>query len=132
MTRVLLETDTLINFLRALPGTVEKAEQHPAEYGVLTVCAITYYETVRGLGVRKAASQQRRLAYVQPQLEVLPIDQPVADQTAMIYLTLQSQNALIPDADMLIASTALVHNLPLATSNLRHFDRIPELRLETW
>lgn len=132
MTRVLLDTDTLINFLRALPGTVEKAEQHLAEYGVLTVCAITYYETVRGLSVRKAASQQRRLTLVQPQLEVLSVDQSVADQTAMIYLTLQAQNALIPDADLFIASTALVYNLPLATSNLRHFDRIPELRLERW
>lgn len=132
MTRVLLDTDTLINFLRALPGTVEKAEQHLVEYGVLTVCAITYYETVRGLSVRKAASQQRRLAYVQPQLEVLPIDQPVADQTATIYLMLQAQNTLLPDADLFIASTAIVHDLPLATKNRRHFDRIPQLRLESW
>lgn len=132
MTRVLLDTDTLIDFLRALPGTVEKAEQQLAEYGVLTVSAITYYEVVRGLGVRKAASQQRRLTYVQPQLEVIPVDQSVADQTAMIYLTLQPQNALLADADLLIASTALVHDLPLATKNRRHFDRIPELRLESW
>lgn len=132
MTRVLLDTDTLIDFLRALPGTVEKAEQQLAEYGVLTVSAITYYEVVRGLGVRKAASQQRRLTYVQPQLEVIPVDQSVADQTAMIYLTLQPQNALLADADLLIASTALVHDLPLATKNRRHFDRILELRLESW
>jgi predicted nucleic acid-binding protein len=63
---------------------------------------------------------------------VIPVDQSVADQTAMIYLTLQPQNALLADADLLIASTALVHDLPLATKNRRHFDRIPELRLESW
>jgi predicted nucleic acid-binding protein len=36
---------------------------------------------------------------------------------------------LIPDMDLLIAATALEHDLTLVTRNLSHFSRIPELRL---
>ncbi len=37
-----------------------------------------------------------------------------------------------PDADLLIATTALVHNLSLATNNQRHYARIPNLTLARW
>jgi predicted nucleic acid-binding protein len=36
---------------------------------------------------------------------------------------------LIPDTDLLIAATALAENLTLVTRNVRHFNRIPELKL---
>lgn len=39
---------------------------------------------------------------------------------------------LIPDLDLLIASTAIVHNLTLMTRNTRHFSRIAELTLYQW
>ena len=39
------------------------------------------------------------------------------------------QGQLIPDLDLLIAATALHHDLTLLTRNIRHFNRIPELRL---
>lgn len=42
---------------------------------------------------------------------------------------LRSQGRLIPDLDLLIASTALVNDLTLVTRNRRHFSRVPGLRL---
>jgi tRNA(fMet)-specific endonuclease VapC len=36
---------------------------------------------------------------------------------------------ILPDADIQIAATAIGHNLELVTGNLRHFNRIPGLRL---
>ncbi len=34
--------------------------------------------------------------------------------------------------DLLIASIALRHDLPLITGNTRHFSRVPGLRVENW
>jgi predicted nucleic acid-binding protein len=34
----------------------------------------------------------------------------------------------IPDFDLLIAATALHHDLTLLTFNLRHFGRVPDLK----
>jgi tRNA(fMet)-specific endonuclease VapC len=36
---------------------------------------------------------------------------------------------LISDMDLLIAATAMHHNLTLVTRNHRHFERVPNLRL---
>ena len=42
---------------------------------------------------------------------------------------LRQRGLLIPDPDILIAATALTHNLTLVTRNRRHFERIPDLPL---
>lgn len=59
----------------------------------------------------------------------LPLDKTCMQQFAYIRSTLRRQGHLIPDLDLLIASTALRHDLILVTANLRHFARIPSLRL---
>lgn len=48
---------------------------------------------------------------------------------AYIRSTLRRQGRLIPDLDLLIASTAIRHDLILVTANLRHVARIASLRL---
>jgi predicted nucleic acid-binding protein len=42
---------------------------------------------------------------------------------------LRARGILIPDLDLLIAATALEHDLTLLTRNRRHFDRITGLKL---
>ena len=38
----------------------------------------------------------------------------------------------IPDFDLLIGSTAIVHNLTLITNNVKHFERLQALNVENW
>jgi tRNA(fMet)-specific endonuclease VapC len=38
----------------------------------------------------------------------------------------------LEDADILIAATALTHDLILVTDNEQHFQRIAELKVENW
>lgn len=45
---------------------------------------------------------------------------------------LESRGLTIGIEDVLIAATALVHGLRVATRNLRHFARIPGLQAESW
>jgi tRNA(fMet)-specific endonuclease VapC len=42
------------------------------------------------------------------------------------------QKSPISDADILIAATALKHNLVMVTENVQHFRRIPGLSIESW
>lgn len=55
---------------------------------------------------------------------VLPLTSDVAQSAATIYQQLRTKNQLIEIRDILIAATALVHNLPLMTLNTGHFNRI--------
>lgn len=60
---------------------------------------------------------------------VLPLTDPVAERFARLRATLRPHGQLIPDMDLLIAATALAADLTLVTRNVRHFARIPDLRL---
>lgn len=60
---------------------------------------------------------------------VIPVTSAIAFQFAELRAFLRRQGMLIPDMDLLIAATALEHDLTLVTRNHRHFARVPGLRL---
>lgn len=62
-------------------------------------------------------------------VRVLAVNQRVARQFAHVRGTLRQQGQLLPAPDLLIGATALAYDLTLVTRNLRHFQRIPGLRL---
>ena len=62
-------------------------------------------------------------------LTVLPFGEEVVSKSAAFYRTLKKENRLIDHFDILIAGTAIVHDLPLATLNRKHFERIEGLML---
>jgi predicted nucleic acid-binding protein len=53
-------------------------------------------------------------------------------QAADLYALLYQTGQLISDADILIAATALKHDLVRVTENVNHFQRIPGLVIERW
>lgn len=62
-------------------------------------------------------------------MTILPFDAMVNEKAVEIYQTLKSNGNLIDLRDSFIASTALAHNLPLATLNVKHFERVNDLIL---
>ena len=60
---------------------------------------------------------------------ILPVTDPIVEHFARMRAVLRQQGQLIPDMDLLIAATAIHHDLMLLTRNLRHFERIPVLTL---
>lgn len=45
---------------------------------------------------------------------------------------LEEQGKMIGEFDLMIGSCAVHHNLVMVTSNLKHFDHIPNIKLEDW
>ena len=45
---------------------------------------------------------------------------------------LEDQGRMIGEFDLLIGSCAVYHDLIMVTSNLKHFDHIPNIHLEDW
>jgi tRNA(fMet)-specific endonuclease VapC len=60
---------------------------------------------------------------------IVPLTDPIVERFAQLRAALRRQGQMIPDMDLLIAATALEENLTLLTRNMRHFARIPELRI---
>jgi tRNA(fMet)-specific endonuclease VapC len=129
---VLVDSDVLSNVMRGHPTATVKAREYLLEHRRLTLSVITRYEIRRGLEARGAMVQVRAFDALCSLCTLLSIDDACATRAAAIYATLRSKGCLIPDADILIAATALEHRLALATGNQRHFERIEGLSLEDW
>ncbi len=64
-------------------------------------------------------------------IEHLPFDNACKFKAVEIYLNLRKNNKLIQPPDIFIAATALAHNYPLATFNIKHFNRVKNLKIIT-
>ncbi len=66
---------------------------------------------------------------VLPAVTVLPYGIGIAKVFGKIRAHLEEIGTILPDADIQIAATAIGYDLELITGNLRHFSRIPDLKL---
>ena len=108
----------------------KKREDEPFGISVITVAELLH-------GVHRADSSIRRLkrsAYVEKVIELFPIYN-FEITTARIYAELWSdmsrRGVQIGAHDLIIGSTALALGFSVATCNLRHFERIEGLKIET-
>lgn len=60
---------------------------------------------------------------------ILGLDEALMRRFGELRFQLRRQGQLIPDFDLLIAASALYHDLTLLTFNRRHFERVTELRI---
>ncbi len=60
---------------------------------------------------------------------ILPINEQEINVAIDIIKTLRKENQIIDLADILIAATAITNHLKLSTLNIKHFNRIANLKL---
>ena len=94
----------------------------------IAVSIITYAELYEGVvGARDSDVRRRQLDEVAARLDVLSIDSETARLFAEHRASLRRRGAPIPDLDLLIAATALRHDLTLLSRD-RHFERVTGLK----
>ena len=88
------------------------------EEGYISV--ITLIEVLRGLRREKRAAAKELL---EKSFGVLPLDNDVVTRYCEIYAELKRRGSLLPDADLLIAATAISKGLVLVTMD-KGFERL--------
>ena len=131
----LFDTDILSNLLRRMPSTtlIAKLASVPPEQQFTS--SITLGELVYGahkLGTRGTALLERLETTLLPNLPVLSFDAAAARRYGEIRADLERRGLPIGEADLRIAAIALVRDFTVVTGNLRHFQRVPGLRVENW
>ena len=126
--RHLVDADYLIDAVGELPAASQTlARLSEAGLAVSAIAVAELYE-----GAYRFPDPEAMLAAFREVLAgyvVLPVTEPVAAAFARTRASLRRAGLLIPDMDLLIAATALTHDLTLVTRNLRHFARVEGLRL---
>ena len=128
----LLDTDTVSLMLRGNASVTVRVGNYRRTEGPVAVSVIVLYEVLRGLKFLDAKLQMASFQSFMRANEVIHLDEAIAQTAADLYATLRKQGQLLPDADLLIAATALDRGYILVTRNLKHFERIPNLQLENW
>ena len=99
----------------------------------LSLSPVTVAELVHGIFRAKAPqASRRRRGYVEELISLIPLH-PITLQTAYLAGQLEGQEAakgnVLPFNDLLIACSALEQGYAVLTENLRHFGKIPGLRV---
>ncbi len=126
--KYLVDTHWVASWLNARQDAV--ALLSSLEPDGLAISQATYGEIYEGIYLgrdpRAAEAAFRRFLR---RVTVLPVNQAIWRRFAQIRGQLRRQGQPIGDMDVLIAATALHHNLVLVSRNRRHFERVASLSL---
>ena len=127
----LFDTDAISELMRPRPAEVFIRWLSVIEPAEQFVSAVTVGELYRGAyqSGRPEALISAIQGQVLPRVVVLSFDLPTARVYGEISGVLLRQGKRVEDTDVQIAATAITYGLELVTGNLRHFERIPSLRL---
>lgn len=124
----LIDTDWIIDALHGIPAAVVPLTDLAPNGLALSIITLgELYDGAYRLS-NPAADVQAIRRFVQG-YQILPLTDQIMEHFGRHRAYLRGRGATVPDLDLLIAGTALVHNLTLLTRNQRHFGRIPGIRL---
>lgn len=121
---VLLDTSILIEFYRKKHKERSRLFQLQDFFSHLAVSSVTEYE-VR-LGIRCEGYTPWDHFFTRT-VSVMSFDSEVAKTAAVIQQKLKQFNKKLDISDLFIAATAILHDIPLATLNYKHFSSVAEL-----
>ena len=124
-TIICLDTSVLIDFYRKKDKSKSLFFKLTKEYLFFAISAVSEYELCIGNSQEQNIFWEDFLSHV----TVLPFDTNAVRHSIRIYKELKQQNNLIDIPDIMIAGTVLQNNMPLATLNRKHFERINGLTI---
>lgn len=122
---VLVDTSILIDLFRKTDKENTVLVSLVRQGYVFCISAITDYEIYTGASFGQIDFWNEFLQ----KTEVFPFDKSVAKKAVEINFQLKKKRKQIAIPDLFIAATAILHDLPFATLNIKHFERIEGLNI---
>lgn len=128
--KYLLDTNICIFLLKKqfdVARQIEKVGDENCFISDITLAELYY-------GASKSGHKQQKMLgvrYIEELFPSLPVREAI-ETFADIKAALNSKGILIDDFDLLIGATAVAYDLIMVTENVKHFSRIPGIRIENW
>jgi len=123
--KVLADTSLLIDYLRNADKPNSQFIQLYKKYN-LQISVISVFELLNGATNESKRSDIHKLC---KNLGIIDFDLLCAEKASEIYRELKIRNKMIEFRDILIGATALLHGIPIATLNIKHFERISGIQI---
>lgn len=128
--KFLMDTDKLIDFLHENDQTIEESKR--VITGGVSLSVVSLAEYLHGVFVSKNPEKERSVLFAllkEANISVLDVTKEIAIQYSEIQGALSKRGLRGNGFDVIIAATALVHNLTLWTGNTKDFSKIEDLVL---
>ena len=127
---LILDSDVIIDHLNSKSDYLSSIISLSAED--LFISVITWSEIV--YGIRRSNNSVKAIKYfteflIDLSIKTLEFDQQIAKNFVSLKIALEKKGSRIGDFDLIIGSTAIVHDLVLVTKNYKHFSRLADIRL---
>lgn len=122
---ILLDSSILIELFRKKEKNKTTFYNLSQTYTDFCISSITHYE----IGIGNRNSHIEYWESLSENLKIIPFDKACSNSAIKIYIELLKANKMIDLADILIGATAMTYNIPIATMNIKHFNRIAGLEI---
>ncbi|MCC7244951.1 MAG: type II toxin-antitoxin system VapC family toxin [Saprospiraceae bacterium] len=120
---VLCDTNIFISAFNGRQDTIDQLDK--IGLNDIVISAVTVMELFQGMGNKdKLAQMKKKIRYY----DIIQIDEFISAKAVELIETYKLSHGLqIPDA--IIGATAVIHQIPLYTYNVRDFDFLPHIKL---
>ena len=130
---VCLDTSFIIALLRHDERALSKLEEYTITQTRLTTTPITACELFKGAyKSTKREKELQKVKHILSLLEVLNFSIEASERYGRLMASEGLKGSPIGDLDAMIAGIALTHGESVVTTNLKHFERVEGLQVETW
>jgi predicted nucleic acid-binding protein len=129
---ICLDTDVLIDHLRGDEETIRRIKKLEDEGKILSTTTVNSFELY--YGAEKTGKREKNVEAVRRLLDklvVLEFDGRSAEKAGELAARLESEGNSIGFRDIFIGSTVITNDVELLSKNVRHFEKIHELKLRT-
>lgn len=127
---VCLDTDIIIDFLRKDKIVLGKIIELKKLNNRISTTTINAFELFKGLPDLSEQSKYDSAEIFLNNVHIFKFTLSSSKIAANIFNDLMAKGQVIELPDIMIASIALENNESILTRNIRHFERIPGLRIE--
>jgi predicted nucleic acid-binding protein len=121
---ILVDTDVLIANLRGVDAARDWLRDARARTGRLAVSVVTNAEIIGGM----RSPERREVTRLLNSLRPLPVTDMIAHRAGELRWQYHRSHGAIGLVDYVIAATAQIHGLELATLNTTHFPMFDDLK----
>lgn len=123
MSRLIVDTSVIIDFLR------QKDKKNTPFFLLaneeLSISIVTHTELFGGKSVWESVKVRNAVSEVLGNLTIINLNEIISEKAGFIKAHNQSRSII----DSIIAATAIIQNLELATLNIKDFEKIKDLKV---
>ena len=124
-----LDSCTIIEILRSNPIVVNNMLKAVGTKNKIAICSVVYYEVMRGCDRDINRKKVETFNALCNDAKRFKLDDKAIDIAADIYRYLSKRGQKIEDDDIFIAAITLANDAILVTDNIKHFERVPDLKV---